>query len=106
MADIRCDFCADNLAAFIVGNIETGDQTFACPVDFARFGLGIAKAVLPQSELDAALSATTAPTAPESEGNGSQQPEPKRARRRASKRVTEPEATEGLEAPTTAAEDG
>jgi hypothetical protein len=106
MADIHCDFCADNLAAFIVGNIETGDQTFACPVDFARFGLGIAKAVLPQSELDAALSATAAPVAAETEGNGSQQPEPKRGRGRARKRGQAAQATSALEAPTTAAEDG
>jgi hypothetical protein len=106
MADIHCDFCADNLAEFIVGNVNTGDQQFCCRFDFARLGLGIAKAVLPPAELDAALAGPASAEPAAVAGEDGLPVEPKRRRGRAPKRNGAAEATEGLETATTAAKDG
>jgi hypothetical protein len=105
MADLRCDFCPDNPAEFIVGNVDTGEQQFACRFDFARLGLTIAKAVLPQAELDDALAAPAPPTPPDNGANppASRGEVPKRGRKRRSE--PEPAPTQALAAGPTAAED-
>jgi hypothetical protein len=102
MADIRCDFCTDNLAAFIVGNVETGEQTFACAPDFARLGLVIAAATLPPSEIDdASIKAQARVIAPtEAPSNGEPKSKPKRRR---ATRTDSPDATAAAVAPKPAA---
>lgn len=48
---IPCDMGCGLVAAFLVGNLETGDQTAFCVADFARAGLAAARATLPQGEV-------------------------------------------------------
>jgi hypothetical protein len=105
MADIRCDFCTDNLAAFIVGNVETGEQTFACAPDFARLGLVIAAATLPPSEIDdASIKAQARVIAPtEAPSNG--EPKSKSARRKRKLHDSIEAITAPLETEPAAAED-
>ena len=50
-----CDMCEQEEAAFIVGDVSTGDQKFLGPGCFARFGLEFAKNVLPGEEVAAQL---------------------------------------------------
>jgi hypothetical protein len=105
MAELRCDFCADNLAEFIVGNIETGEQQLACRFDFARLGLAIARAVLPPEEWQApaALLLDPIPNLPE-DGAAVAPPSKRRTRKPASKHLSHP-ITQALAAESTAIED-
>jgi hypothetical protein len=105
MADLRCDFCTENLAAFIVGNAQTGEQTFACPADFARLGLTVAKLTLPQSELDALCSPTAPPEAPAPPTVDGATGESEPARKSKPRRGPKPASTPTLAAAPAAAED-
>lgn len=50
-----CDVCGTTEAAFLLGNLSTGDQVAFCGPDLARFGLDTAKAGLPPEEILAVL---------------------------------------------------
>ena len=50
-----CDICGQEPQAIQLGNMETGEQQFACVGCAARWGLDFAKAVLPPEEIAAQL---------------------------------------------------
>jgi hypothetical protein len=104
MADLRCDFCEINPAAFLVGNLETGEQQGACPPDFARLGLQMAKILLPSEEILSVLGINPPADAP---ADGGAQPG-KRGRKSKTAATPEPkpepaasETLAGAKAPVT-----
>jgi hypothetical protein len=106
MADLHCDFCTDNLAEFIVGNISNGEQQLACRFDFARLGLSAAKLLLPREEIIAAIPDEAPADAAPAENGSPAQPGgvPKRGRKRRSE--PEPAPTETLAPDATTVKDG
>lgn len=101
-----CDICEEREAVSLVGNLQTGAQLALCSSDAARWGLELAKALLPPEEIAAALDgmfvnpspqpAETAPKAPKSEAGTHTR----------GKAVKRPKVAETLEAGSTAAKDG
>ncbi len=101
-----CDLCGQNPAAFLVGNTETGDQTYMCLPDFARTGLEVAKVQLPQGEILDALgivSASEAETEAAVKGRKRKGPKPAEAE---PEPPAGPETPEGVEETAAAATDG
>lgn len=89
MAEINCDLCQTERAIFMLGNMETGDQTAFCAADFARAGLESAKLLLSPEEILATLGIPVAPAdgAPQEPKSG------KRGRKREPE--SEPDASAG-----------
>lgn len=50
-----CDICGQLPQAMQIGNMNTGEQQFVCVPCFCRFGLDLAKQVLPPEEIAAQL---------------------------------------------------
>ena len=50
-SDLRCDDHPDAAAAFIIGNADTGEQSFYCPLCTGIFGLTMALAFDDESQL-------------------------------------------------------
>lgn len=55
-SDLRCDDHPEHEAAFIIGNAQTGEQSFYCPECTGIFGLTMALAVLDPHDIAGAAS--------------------------------------------------
>jgi hypothetical protein len=87
-APLVCDEQDGEVAKFILGNAETGEQTFLCPAGMARFGLAMAISYLDPQQIIAEVQQAQAQTA----ANGQEQTPPKRGRKSKPKPVAEPAA--------------
>jgi hypothetical protein len=83
-----CDEADGQEAKFIVGNAETGEQTFLCPAGMARFGLAMAISYLDPQQIIAEVQQAQAQTA----ANGQEPPAPKPGRKRKAPKVGKPAA--------------
>ena len=50
-----CDICGELPQAMQIGNMNTGEQQFVCVPCFCRFGLDLAKQILPAEEIAAQI---------------------------------------------------
>lgn len=103
---IPCDMGCGLVAVFMVGNMETGDQTAFCTADFARAGLAVAAAQLPREEVLAALGVTEAPAA--EDGKPDKAPKTRKGRKAAEtpEPPAEPETPERVEEAAATTPDG
>jgi hypothetical protein len=85
-APLVCDEQDGEVAKFIVGNAETGEQTFLCPAGMARFGLAMAISYLDPQQIIAEVQQAQAQTA----ANGQEQTPPPRGRKRQKPKVGKP----------------
>jgi hypothetical protein len=83
---LACDNNDGLEAKFIVGNAETGEQTFLCPVDMAKFGLAMAISLLDPAEIIAEVQSVQAAVT----HNGQEQAPPPRGRKRQKPKVGKP----------------
>lgn len=88
-----CDICGSNVAAVILGVIETGEQQFLCPPCFGRVGLESAQKLLLPEEIAQQLGPMFI------DGGGGQPAPPKRARKRTQPPQETPEPNAGPETP-------
>lgn len=103
---ILCDSQDGLEAAFLLGNLENGQQLAMCPACTARWGLVMAQMILPPEEIAEQLKAS--PLRPAEDGQG--EPAPRRRRKRQEAPKAEPEPTvetpEGLAEGAATAPDG
>jgi len=86
-----CDEGDNQAAAFIVGNAETGEQTFLCPAGMARFGLSMALSLMDPADIVREVEAVQRQVA----ADGQEQQAPRPSRKRKSKPVAEPAPQSG-----------
>lgn len=67
---MRCDFCEEAEALYLIGHMKTGEQQACCHACYARLSLQVAKATLPPEEIAAVLGPLFVQGAPAAEPKG------------------------------------
>lgn len=100
-----CDTCQELEAKFMVGNMETGDQLAVCPPCAGRWGITMAKIMLPGEEVAEMLGPMFVKPPTEAAEAPAEAPKSDKRPRKAAKRAAGPETPETLAEPAAAAED-
>lgn len=97
MGELRCDDHSELEAKFIVGNAETGEQSFYCPLCTGIFGLTMALAVLDPHDVAAAANEAIARVAKDGQEGPAKPPARKSKAKKAPAKQTAKPAAEGVE---------